>query len=115
MGRRAILRRFRYAVGTLGYAPWHTSRLAQIIRAPMQFSPSADRNKQPIVDVLKDFAPFSIHEKPAKVLEVASGTGQHVAFYATNFSHCEFQPTEYSGGSSGPEASAYEDLAPVFA
>ena len=81
----------------------------------MQFSPSADRNKEPIRAVLAAHAPFSTPGAKAKVLEIASGTGQHTAHLAKAFPHVTFQPTEYGGGSSGPEAAAYEDLTPVFA
>ena len=42
----------------------------------MQCAPSADRNKEPIAAVLSKYAPFA-GGKPASLLEVASGTGQH--------------------------------------
>lgn len=54
--------------------------------------PSADRNKTPILGILqKYFNP----EKSGKVLEIASGTGQHVAFFASHFHNLSFQPSEY--------------------
>ena len=80
----------------------------------MQCAPSADRNKEPIAAVLAKYQPFA-GGKPATVLEVASGTGQHAAHLATTFPHVVWQPTEYAGGSAGPESPAYGDLSPVFA
>lgn len=80
----------------------------------MQCAPSADRNKAPIAAVLAKYAPFA-GSKPATLLEVASGTGQHAAHLATEFPHIVWQPTEFAGGSAGPESPAYGDLSPVFA
>ena len=65
--------------------------------------------------VLKRYGPFADSSRKASCLEVASGTGQHVAHMARTFPHVTFQPTEYAGGSSGPEAAAYDSLSPVFA
>lgn len=78
-------------------------------------APSADRNKEPIAAELRRFFPFSETKQPCGCLEIASGTGQHCAHFAAQFPHVKFQPTEYVGGSSGPEAEAYGDLNPVFA
>ena len=41
-----------------------------------RFSPSAARNREPLRDVLRDHLPL-----PARVLEVASGTGEHGDFF----------------------------------
>ncbi|MEO5658518.1 MAG: DUF938 domain-containing protein, partial [Polaromonas sp.] len=46
---------------------------------PPDFSPAADRNKQPILDVLRELLPES-----GNALEIASGTGQHVAWFAAS-------------------------------
>ena len=81
----------------------------------MNFAPSADRNKDPIRETLARHPPYSTTDKNGKVLEIASGTGQHVAFFGANFPHLTFQPSEYGGGSAGPEAPAYGNLDPVFA
>lgn len=96
--------------------PWLSNgrSLLSAIEDPRRFSPSAERNKQPIVEVLARFPPFS-EQKPADCLEIASGTGQHASHLAMCFPHVTIWPTEYGGGSAGPEADAYGELAPVFA
>jgi SAM-dependent methyltransferase len=52
-------------------------------------APSAERNKGPILDVLKRVLP-----ERGLVLEIASGTGQHTAHFAQALPALEFQPTE---------------------
>jgi len=83
-------------------------------RPKMQTAPSAERNKEPIALVLAKYPPFSGSQQTS-CLELASGTGQHAAHFASRFPHVTFQPSEYAGGSSGPEAAAYGTLSPVFA
>ena len=80
----------------------------------MRSAPSAERNKGPISDVLAKHAPFASAAERVCCLEIASGTGQHVAHFATRFPHVTFQPTEYAGGSAGPEEPAYGSLSPIF-
>jgi SAM-dependent methyltransferase len=57
--------------------------------ASLGFSPAADRNKQPILEVLTRLLPDH-----ASVLEVASGTGQHAAHCAAGCSGWRWQPTD---------------------
>lgn len=52
-------------------------------------SPSAERNKAPIGEVLKRVLPAS-----GLVLEISSGTGQHVVHFARAMPSCVWQPTE---------------------
>ena len=53
------------------------------------FSPAADRNKQAILDVLLQVLPPN-----GQALEIASGTGQHVAWFAAGLPNWTWQPTD---------------------
>ena len=50
---------------------------------------AALRNREPIAKVLAEWLP-----KSGLVLEIASGTGEHVAFFAERFPDLEWQPTD---------------------
>ncbi|MEW5422727.1 DUF938 domain-containing protein [Amorphus sp. 3PC139-8] len=52
-------------------------------------APAADRNKEAILAVLRKVLPPS-----GEVLEIASGTGQHIAHFAENLPALSFQPSE---------------------
>ena len=52
-------------------------------------APAAERNKQPILEILKRWLPAQ-----GTVLEIASGTGQHVAHFAKATPALFWQPTE---------------------
>jgi len=52
-------------------------------------SAAAERNKEPILGVLESVLPAS-----GRVLEIASGTGQHVCFFAAALPGLRWQPTE---------------------
>ena len=56
---------------------------------PPDFSPAAERNKGPILDVLCQVLP-----KCGNALEIASGTGQHVAWFSAGLPHWTWQPTD---------------------
>ncbi len=53
------------------------------------YSPAADRNKQAILDVLVSVLPES-----GNALEIASGTGQHVAWFAAGMPGWAWQPSD---------------------
>ncbi|MEO7338963.1 MAG: DUF938 domain-containing protein [Caldimonas sp.] len=55
----------------------------------MSFSPAADRNKAPILEVLGSLLPAN-----ATVLEIAGGTGQHAAHFAAAHPGWSWQPTD---------------------
>ena len=54
-----------------------------------EHSPSFERNKQPILEVLRRVIPPS-----SQVLEIGSGTGQHAAYFAAQLSQVQWQPTD---------------------
>lgn len=59
--------------------------------AGIAFAPSAERNKRPIAEAL------SRHwSGRGAFLEVSSGTGQHVSFFAQRWPDASFQPTDQS-------------------
>jgi hypothetical protein len=53
------------------------------------FSPAADRNKQAILEVLRTLLP-----PHGAALEIASGTGQHTAWFAAALPGWSWQPTD---------------------
>ena len=52
-------------------------------------APAAARNRQPILDVLQRHLPGN-----GLVLEVASGSGEHIAHFAAALPALEFQPSD---------------------
>lgn len=52
-------------------------------------APAAERNKQPILEVLRPLLPDA-----GDVLEIASGTGQHICHFAQAMPGIRWQPTE---------------------
>lgn len=54
-----------------------------------QYQESCERNKAPILDVLKEVLPSE-----GLVLEIGSGTGQHATYFAPRFPHLRWQPTD---------------------
>jgi hypothetical protein len=55
----------------------------------LAYSPAADRNKQAILEVLQQVLPAR-----GAALEIASGTGQHVAWFAQHLPRWTWQPTD---------------------
>ena len=56
---------------------------------PRRFAPAAERNRAPILEVLLRHVP-----ERARVLEVASGTGQHAAWFAAKLPGTRWLPSE---------------------
>ncbi|QPC88473.1 DUF938 domain-containing protein [Mesorhizobium sp. NBSH29] len=61
----------------------------QALGSPDVFPPSAMRNRDPILGVLREFLPAD-----ARVLEIASGSGAHALHAAAQMPHWTWQPTE---------------------
>lgn len=55
------------------------------------FAPAAERNRQPILDVLRRVLP-----PRGLVLEVASGTGQHAVYFSEQLAALRWQPSDVS-------------------
>jgi SAM-dependent methyltransferase len=56
-----------------------------------QTAPAAARNREPILQVLRDRLP-----QPALVLEVASGTGEHAVYFSRALPTVTWQPTDHA-------------------
>mgnify|MGYP001822018208 CR=1 FL=1 len=54
-----------------------------------QFSDSCEQNKQPILEVLREYV-----SNKSKLLEIGSGTGQHAVFFAEQFPHLSWQTSD---------------------
>jgi hypothetical protein len=48
------------------------------------------RNREPLLGVLKEKLP----KDPSRVLELASGSGMHINYFAPHFEHLHFQPSD---------------------
>jgi hypothetical protein len=57
-------------------------------------SPAAARNRQPMLEVLRRVLPSR-----GRALEIASGSGQHVAWFARHLAGWTWQPTEFAAAS----------------
>src|SRR5689334_21823972 len=65
------------------------TRTASSSFAMKQFSDACERNREPILAVLKRVFADRRH-----VLEIGSGTGQHAAYFALALSHLSWQPSD---------------------
>ena len=54
-----------------------------------QYAPATERNRQPILQVLRQILPSE-----GTVLEIASGTGEHATFFAAQLPHLHWLPSE---------------------
>jgi SAM-dependent methyltransferase len=66
------------------------------VEHPLPFAPACERNKQPILEVLQRILP------PAGlVLEIGSGTGQHVVYFSEHLPDLQWQPSEQAENLAG--------------
>jgi SAM-dependent methyltransferase len=71
--------------GAISHLPSHAT-----MNAPARLcSPAAERNRQPLLEVLRRVLPPTGH-----ALEIASGSGQHVAWFARHLPGWTWQPTD---------------------
>ncbi|HEY0014177.1 MAG TPA: DUF938 domain-containing protein [Allosphingosinicella sp.] len=56
-------------------------------------APATERNREPLAAVLREVLPTS-----GTVLEIASGTGEHAAWFARQFPDLMWQPSDYEPG-----------------
>ena len=62
----------------------------------LPFAPACERNKQPILEVLQRVLP-----PKGLVLEIGSGTGQHVVYFSAALPHLRWQPSEQAENLAG--------------
>ena len=60
------------------------------------FSESCERNKAPILDILRE-----VFMRPARILEIGSGTGQHAVHFAAALPHLVWQTSDLSSNHAG--------------
>ena len=54
-----------------------------------QYAPATQRNREPILKVLSEVLPQN-----SKVLEIASGTGEHAVYFASKLPSCHWIPSD---------------------
>ncbi len=76
-----------------------------------RFAPATQRNRDVLVSVLRDILPDT-----GTVLEIASGTGEHIVHFAAYFPHLSWQPTDFDpAGLASIEAWVAESRLPNIA
>ncbi|MEQ8801286.1 DUF938 domain-containing protein [Haliea sp.] len=73
------------------------------------YSQACENNKQPIFECLRD-----VLVEPGLVLEIGSGTGQHVEYLATQLPHLQWQPTNHPSAADCEERLREAALANVL-
>lgn len=73
----------------------------------LSFSPAAERNRGPILDVLRELL-----TREGDVIEVGCGTGQHAVHFARALPHLTWHPTNGPGGIADAAARIAAEPAP---
>ena len=63
------------------------------------YAESCDQNREPILAIIED-----VFNRPMKVLEIGSGTGQHAVYFGARLPHVTWQPTDQAEALPGIEA-----------
>lgn len=66
---------------------------------PKPFAPSSEQNRAPILEVLRRYLPGR-----ARLLEIASGTGQHAVYFGAEFPALEWQTSDLAENHAGIRA-----------
>ncbi len=61
-----------------------------VMTSHLPFSGAAERNQEPISEILAELLAVDT----PRILEIGSGTGQHVEFFAGRFPHWQLQPSD---------------------
>lgn len=75
------------------------------------YAPATARNREPILAVLTALLPAA--EGPKRVLEIASGTGEHAAFFAARLPHLWWQPSDADAAALASIAAWRESTGPL--
>ncbi len=65
----------------------------------LPYSQACENNKEPILSVIR-----GLWTDPAEVLEIGSGTGQHVVHFARHLAHLQWQPSDIAANLPGLQA-----------
>jgi cyclopropane fatty-acyl-phospholipid synthase-like methyltransferase len=77
----------RIDAGVLAFGNRHAEALK--LQVPLPFSEACERNKAPILAVLRE-----VFAGRTRVVEIGSGTGQHAVHFARHLPHLSWQPTD---------------------
>lgn len=71
--------------------------LIRVIKSSLKMlrNPAGERNKEPILEVLKKFIDSNVN---SSLLEISSGVGMHSSFFAEHFPKTNFQTSEFETG-----------------
>ena len=61
---------------------------------PKPYSEASERNKEPILAVLRDYFTGASFPERGTILEIGSGTGQHAVYFARQLPHLRWQPSD---------------------